>query len=109
MELNAKCTIFAEGCRGHLTKQVINKFGLDINSQPMTYGIGIKELWEVDAANHKPGYVEHTLGWPLVNFLSYSLLYIYKMSYFNAKKRKFNTLKFCLEQRSIWRFFFISN
>jgi len=65
MELRAKCTIFAEGCRGHLTKNVINKFDLAKESGPMSYGIGLKELWEIDPANHKPGYVEHTLGWPL--------------------------------------------
>ncbi|KAI1712179.1 electron transfer flavoprotein-ubiquinone oxidoreductase, 4Fe-4S domain-containing protein [Ditylenchus destructor] len=65
MELNAKCTLFAEGCRGHLAKQLIKKFDLAANSAPMTYGIGLKELWEIDPAKHKPGYVEHTLGWPL--------------------------------------------
>uniref|UniRef100_A0A914YVV8 Electron transfer flavoprotein-ubiquinone oxidoreductase n=1 Tax=Panagrolaimus superbus TaxID=310955 RepID=A0A914YVV8_9BILA len=63
MELVAKCTIFAEGCRGHLTKQIIDKFALE--THPMSYGIGFKELWEVEPAKHKPGYVEHTLGWPL--------------------------------------------
>jgi electron-transferring-flavoprotein dehydrogenase len=65
MELLARCTVFAEGCRGHLTKQIINKFNLAANSQPMTYGIGLKELWEVDPSKHKPGYCEHTVGWPL--------------------------------------------
>lgn len=65
MELRAKCTIFAEGCRGHLTKQVIKKFQLDKESGPMSYGIGFKELWEIDPAKHRPGYIEHTLGWPL--------------------------------------------
>ncbi|CAJ0578878.1 unnamed protein product, partial [Mesorhabditis spiculigera] len=63
MELNAKCTIFAEGCRGHLTKQVLDKFNL--RNSPMSFGIGIKELWEIDPKNHQPGYVEHTLGYPL--------------------------------------------
>lgn len=66
MELRAKCTVFAEGCRGHLTKQIINKFNLAFESEPMTYGIGIKELWEINPSNHRPGYIEHTLGWPLV-------------------------------------------
>lgn len=66
MELKAKCTIFAEGCRGHLAKQLFKKFDLNTDSQPFTYGIGLKELWEVDPAKHKPGYVEHTVGWPLV-------------------------------------------
>ncbi|MFH4979132.1 hypothetical protein AB6A40_005841 [Gnathostoma spinigerum] len=65
MELHAKCTIFAEGCRGHLTKQVIRKFKLDANCHPNSYGIGLKELWQIDKAKHRPGYVEHTLGYPL--------------------------------------------
>uniref|UniRef100_A0A7E4UMH2 Electron transfer flavoprotein-ubiquinone oxidoreductase n=1 Tax=Panagrellus redivivus TaxID=6233 RepID=A0A7E4UMH2_PANRE len=63
MELLAKYTIFAEGCRGHLSKQAIKKFNLQ--TEPMSYGIGLKELWEIDPAKHKPGYVEHSLGWPL--------------------------------------------
>lgn len=65
MELHAKCTIFAEGCRGHLSKQVIKNFDLAKNSGPMSYGIGLKELWEIDPSKHRPGFVEHTLGWPL--------------------------------------------
>lgn len=65
MELHAKCTIFAEGCHGHLTKQLIQKFDLRKDSEPATYGIGIKEIWEVDPAKHVPGTVEHTVGWPL--------------------------------------------
>ncbi|MFP5440312.1 MAG: electron transfer flavoprotein-ubiquinone oxidoreductase [Gammaproteobacteria bacterium] len=65
MELHAKYTIFAEGCRGHLGKQLIAKFGLDKNSGTQHYGIGIKELWDIDPAKHKPGLVIHTMGWPL--------------------------------------------
>lgn len=65
MELHAKCTVFAEGCRGHLTKQVTKNFDLAKQSGPMSYGIGLKELWEIDPAKHRPGFVEHTLGWPL--------------------------------------------
>ncbi|KAK9886897.1 hypothetical protein WA026_019153 [Henosepilachna vigintioctopunctata] len=65
MELHAKCTIFAEGCHGHLTKQIIKKFNLRANSEPQTYGLGIKELWEIDPSKHIPGTVEHTFGWPL--------------------------------------------
>lgn len=65
MELHAKCTIFAEGCRGHLTKNLIDKMNLSSESQPMTYGIGLKELWEIEPEKHKPGYCEHTVGWPL--------------------------------------------
>ncbi len=65
MELHAKYTIFAEGCRGHLGKQLTKKFGLDKNSGTQHYAIGIKELWDIDPAKHKPGLVIHTMGWPL--------------------------------------------
>jgi electron-transferring-flavoprotein dehydrogenase len=65
MELRARYTLFAEGCRGSLSKQLIRKFNMRDNCDPQTYAIGIKELWEVPAANHKPGLVEHTIGWPL--------------------------------------------
>jgi len=65
MELLAKYTLFTEGCRGHLGKQLIEKFQLDKNSDPQHYGIGIKELWEIDPAKHEPGLVVHTAGWPL--------------------------------------------
>ncbi|MDP6426548.1 MAG: electron transfer flavoprotein-ubiquinone oxidoreductase [Rhodospirillales bacterium] len=67
VELHAAYTLFAEGCRGSLTKTVIEKFGLDRNSDPQTYGIGIKELWEVDPAKHDAGSVAHTVGWPLTS------------------------------------------
>ncbi|MFZ5722800.1 MAG: electron transfer flavoprotein-ubiquinone oxidoreductase [Pseudomonadota bacterium] len=65
MELHAKYTIFAEGCRGHLGKQLIKQFGLDKNSGTQHYGIGIKEIWDIDPKKHKPGLVIHTMGWPL--------------------------------------------
>jgi electron-transferring-flavoprotein dehydrogenase len=65
MELRAAYTLFAEGCRGSLTKQLIARFGLRDGCDPQTYAVGVKELWEVPAANHKPGLVEHTVGWPL--------------------------------------------
>jgi electron-transferring-flavoprotein dehydrogenase len=65
MELRARYTLFAEGCRGSLTKRLIHKFHLRDDHDPQTYAIGIKELWEIPAANHKPGLVEHTIGWPL--------------------------------------------
>jgi electron-transferring-flavoprotein dehydrogenase len=65
MELRAKYTLFAEGARGHLGKQLISRFGLDQGRDPQTYGIGIKELWEIDPAKHQPGLVIHTAGWPL--------------------------------------------
>ena len=65
MELHAKYTVFAEGARGHLGKQLIARFKLDEGKDPQTYGIGIKELWEVPAEKAKPGLVVHTAGWPL--------------------------------------------
>ena len=65
MELRARYTIFAEGCRGHLGKQLIKKFNLDEGKSPQHYGIGIKELWKIDADKHQPGLVVHGAGWPL--------------------------------------------
>ncbi len=65
MELRARYTLLAEGCRGSLSKQLIRRFNLRDGHDPQTYAIGIKELWEIPAANHKPGLVEHTIGWPL--------------------------------------------
>ena len=65
MEFHTRATIFAEGCRGHLTKMVSDKFSLRANVQPQTFGIGLKELWEIPSDQHAPGLVEHTLGWPL--------------------------------------------
>ncbi len=67
MELLAKYTLFAEGARGHLGKQLIARFKLDADSDPQTYGIGIKELWEVEPSKHRKGLVVHTAGWPLEN------------------------------------------
>jgi electron-transferring-flavoprotein dehydrogenase len=67
MELLAKYTLFAEGARGHLGKQLIARYRLDADSDPQTYGIGIKELWEIDPAKHRKGLVVHTAGWPLDN------------------------------------------
>jgi electron-transferring-flavoprotein dehydrogenase len=65
MELHAKYTLFAEGARGHLTKILKSKFDLERDSQPQVYGLGMKELWDIDPAKHKPGRVIHTQGWPL--------------------------------------------
>ena len=65
MELVARYTLFAEGCHGSLTKQLFERFGLREGVDPQTYGIGIKELWQVDPAKHKPGSITHTIGWPL--------------------------------------------
>jgi len=67
MELHAKYTLFAEGSRGHLGKQLMAKYDLNKGKDPQTYGIGIKELWEIDPSKHKPGLVIHTAGWPLDN------------------------------------------
>jgi electron-transferring-flavoprotein dehydrogenase len=64
MELHAKYTVFAEGCRGHLGKQLIEKFSLDAGCDPQHYGIGFKEIWDIDPEKHKPGLVIHTTGWP---------------------------------------------
>ncbi|MGE0595684.1 MAG: electron transfer flavoprotein-ubiquinone oxidoreductase [Hyphomonadaceae bacterium] len=65
IEIHAKYTLFGEGARGSLSKQLIKKFALDAESGPQKFGIGLKELWEVPAAQHKPGLVLHTVGWPL--------------------------------------------
>jgi electron-transferring-flavoprotein dehydrogenase len=65
MELHGKYTLFAEGARGHLGKQIIAKYKLDAGKDPQAYGLGIKELWEIDPAKHQPGLVIHTAGWPL--------------------------------------------
>jgi len=65
MELRAKYTLFAEGCRGHIGKQLIRRFDLDSEADPQHYGIGLKEIWEVDPARHEQGLVVHTAGWPL--------------------------------------------
>ena len=65
MELRGRYTLFAEGARGHLGRQLIAKYALDQDSDPQSYGIGIKELWEVDPSQSKPGLVVHTAGWPL--------------------------------------------
>ncbi|MBI3284677.1 MAG: electron transfer flavoprotein-ubiquinone oxidoreductase [Burkholderiales bacterium] len=67
MELHAKYTLFAEGARGHLGKQLMAKYDLNQGKDPQTYGIGIKELWEIDPARHQPGLVIHSAGWPLDN------------------------------------------
>jgi electron-transferring-flavoprotein dehydrogenase len=65
MELHGKYTFFAEGCRGHLGRQLQDRFNLRSGVDPQVYGIGIKELWELDPSRHTPGLVVHTAGWPL--------------------------------------------
>jgi electron-transferring-flavoprotein dehydrogenase len=65
VELHGRLTLFAEGCRGSLTAELFERFDLRRNVDPQTYGIGIKELWEIDPGKHQPGLVIHTIGWPL--------------------------------------------
>jgi len=65
MELLGKYTLFAEGARGSLTKQLIAKFALDANSEPAKFGIGLKEVWQIDPAKHQKGTIQHSFGWPL--------------------------------------------
>lgn len=65
IDLKAKITLFAEGCRGSMTKEVMERFNLRAHSDSQTYGIGIKELWEIPEEHHKPGLVQHSFGWPL--------------------------------------------
>lgn len=75
MELRAKYTVFAEGCRGHLGKELINKFALDEGKSPQHYGIGFKEIWDIDPSKHQEGLVVHTAGWPLAKETGGSYLY----------------------------------
>jgi electron-transferring-flavoprotein dehydrogenase len=67
MELLGKYTLFAEGARGSLTKQLIAKFSLDASSEPSKFGIGLKEVWQIDPSKHQKGLIQHSLGWPLNN------------------------------------------
>jgi electron-transferring-flavoprotein dehydrogenase len=78
MELHAKYTLFGEGCRGHLGKQLMEKYQLNDGADPQVYGIGLKELWEVDPAKHKPGLVIHSAGWPL-DSATYGGSFLYHM------------------------------
>jgi len=67
MELLGKYTVFAEGARGHLGKQLIARYKLDQDRDPQSFGLGVKELWEIDPKKHQPGFVMHTAGWPMEN------------------------------------------
>lgn len=78
MEFHAKMTIFSEGCHGHLAKQLYNRFKLRENCEPQTYAIGLKELWEIEPSRYVDGLVEHTVGWPLVNFLLIHIIFYFK-------------------------------
>lgn len=75
MELHGRYTFFAEGARGHLTKELKRIFALESDSEPQVYGIGLKELWDVDAEKHVPGRVIHTQGWPLTDAWGGGFLY----------------------------------
>ena len=78
MELHAKYTIFSEGARGNLGRQLMRKFNLDEGRDPQAYGLGIKELWEIDPSKHKEGLVIHTAGWPL-NSQTYGGSFLYHL------------------------------
>jgi len=80
MEFRAKCTIFSEGCRGHLAKGLMKKFGLNNDNQKQIYGIGIKELWQVTDEQHHPGRIEHTVGWPLPDVKTYGGSFLYHLN-----------------------------
>ena len=79
IELRAKYTLFAEGCRGSLSKFLDQRFNLRDDTAPQTYGIGLKELWEVDPAVHRPGLVVHTAGWPM-DMRTYGGSFLYHLS-----------------------------
>jgi electron-transferring-flavoprotein dehydrogenase len=68
MELRGKYTLFAEGARGHLSRQLIARYKLDAGREPAKFGIGLKEVWQIDKAKHRPGLIEHSFGWPLGNW-----------------------------------------
>merc|ERR1719300_1091003 len=80
MEFRAKCTIFSEGCRGHLSKGVMKKFDLNKDNQGQIYGIGIKELWQIEEGKHHPGRIEHTVGWPLPDIHTYGGSFLYHLN-----------------------------
>ncbi len=79
MELHARYTLFAEGCRGHLGKQLIARYQLDRDAATQHYGIGLKELWEIDGARHLPGLVMHGAGWPLSESGSSGGIFLYHL------------------------------
>lgn len=78
MELHARQTVFAEGCHGSLTKTLITKYDLRADSDPQTYGLGVKEIWEVDPSKHQEGLTMHTIGWPM-DSKTYGGSWIYHM------------------------------
>jgi len=78
MELHGKYTVFAEGARGHLGRQLIAKYKLAEGKDPQTYGLGVKEVWEIDPQRHQPGFVLHTAGWPM-DSSTYGGAFLYHM------------------------------
>ena len=80
LELHAKYTLFAEGARGHLTKQMKARFDLEAECEPQVYGLGIKELWDIPADRHEPGTVIHTQGWPLSESDSWGGGFLYQQA-----------------------------
>ena len=79
MELRASYTLFAEGCRGSLTKKLMDRYGLTEGAAPQTYALGIKELWEIPKEKHKPGLVWHSVGWPLPSDTTYGGSWLYML------------------------------
>lgn len=80
MEMHAKCTIFGEGCRGQLSKQLMKSLDLNANNEQQIYGLGIKELWQFRDEVHNPGMVEHTVGWPLPDTKTYGGSFLYHLA-----------------------------
>ena len=80
MEFRAKCTIFSEGCRGQLSKHLMNHFGLNSANESQIYSIGLKELWSVKPEQHHPGRIEHTLGWPMPDSRTYGGSFLYHLA-----------------------------
>ena len=78
LDLLGKYVLIAEGVRGSLSKQIISKYGLDSDREPQKYGIGLKELWEIKPENSRPGFVQHTFGWPL-DTATYGGSFLYHM------------------------------
>ena len=78
MEIRAKVTLFAEGCHGSLTKKLCSKFDLRKDSQPQTYALGLKEVWEIDPSKHEQGLVAHSVGWPM-DYKTYGGSFMYHL------------------------------
>jgi len=115
LELHAPVTLFGEGCRGSLSQLVMSKFNLTSSCDPQTYGIGIKEVWEVDPKNHKKGSVLHTIGWPITDLTTWggsfmyhygtnlvSLGYVVGLDYKNTNLRPYMELQ-RLKHHNIWK------